>query len=162
MINITIVIKAFTLKTPYMRKLAVLTLVMCSLLFQSATRINKPAETILLPYTGATITNMCTGESVTVSGSMLFVFVNNSKMLAKPQDLTFVSNGETFRAVGMTMLSTKSVNNTDRLKFSGVNNMIFLGETSGTKYMLNESGHYELSPDGTISSFVYNRQLRCP
>jgi hypothetical protein len=123
--------------------------------------------TQLVDYSNQTIENACTGETVVFSGSMLLVTtiqINgnhfNTTTVAKPQDLTFVSNGEEFDAVGVTVFRNSGSLINGEVIVAASNNMLFIGNNR-TKYLLNESGRVVYNYDGTVSSFDYRRQLRC-
>jgi hypothetical protein len=154
-----------------MKKLQILLIIITSMImtsFSSSTQTSNGTITQVIDYSGATIQNMCTGEAVTFSGSMLLVISSNSngsnissQIVAKPDHLSFVSNtGESFSAIGVTIQRTKASKVDGQLVISANNNMLFIGDR-GTKYMLNESGRIVINGDGSLGSYNYDRNLRC-
>jgi hypothetical protein len=109
-----------------------------------------------------------TGEYVQLSGSLHILFVTtidaqggfHAEFLFQPQGIsgTGISTGAKYQATGET---SGTFNGKVGFEQTFVNNFKIIGQGPGNNFLVRETLHITVNPDGTVTSFVDNFSVKC-
>jgi hypothetical protein len=137
-----------------------------------AARASEGAISVSVPQDGRIVPNDCNGELVEVSGDLHFVF---NVVLNPRGGITVVSsdNPQGITGVGLTTgtqyQGTGGARNiiaigsptTSALSFTIISNFRLVSEGSSDNFLVHETIHFTLTPDGEVTAEVVKLEATC-